>query len=54
MLLKDYFWFRVAFINIAMTPDNAIPFTYPCRINIKQFALCFKGLKFSIFLNINI
>ena len=28
MLLKDYFRFRVAIINIAITPDNAIPFTY--------------------------
>lgn len=42
MLLKDYFRFQVAFI--AITPDNAIPFTcLVAETNIRQFALCFQG-----------
>ena len=42
MLLKDYFRFQVAFI--AITPDNAIPFTcLLAETNIRQFALYFQG-----------
>ena len=36
MLSKDYFRFRVAIINIAITPDNAIPFTYRLAEQIRS------------------
>ena len=47
MLLKDYFRFRVAFI--AITPDNAIPFTYPLEEQIlDSLRFVSKELRFSI------
>ena len=36
MLSKDYFRFRVAIINIAITPDNAIPFIYCLAVQIRS------------------
>ena len=47
MLLKDYSYFRVAFI--AISPDYAIPFTYPLAEQIlDSLRYVSKDLKFSI------
>ena len=47
MLLKDYSHFRVAFI--AISPDYAIPFTYPLAEQIlDSLRYVSKDLKFSI------
>ena len=47
MLLKHYFRFRVAII--AITPDNAIPFTYPLADQIsKSLRYVRKDLTFSV------